>query len=417
MMYRKKLWIGAIALVLVIGLLIWRPWLSSELNQRLVKVTKGSFETYISAVGELQAQKAMDISVPEVSFRREIDIWAIKIMDIVEEGKIVKKGDHVATLEPTEVEENLVNVNQRLDDLYNSLEDAKLDSSLTLSEARNSIQQAYDQMLDQQIKVEQSVYESKAVQRQAIIGLEKAKRSLTKSRRDLDTQRRKLKMQISRYEDKVKRREHEKSLLEQLRSELAITAPANGMVVYGVGYDGQKVKVGSRVGRWAPLIATLPDLNTLVSEMFVKEIDIAKVQLGQKVRMKIDAFPNKEYAGEIINVANIGQEIPGEFQNGFKVLVRLEPFTDALLPGMTTSNQVVTGSWENALYVPKEAVYGNDSIRYVVQKSGMRTIRQQVVLGGENEEFIRIERGLTENQHVLLDKDLEHRKLELIQLD
>jgi len=97
-MYRKKLWIGAIALVLVIGLLIWRPWLSSELNQRLVKVTKGSFETYISAVGELQAQKAMDISVPEVSFRREIDIWAIKIMDIVEEGKIVKKGDHVATL-------------------------------------------------------------------------------------------------------------------------------------------------------------------------------------------------------------------------------------------------------------------------------------------------------------------------------
>ena len=85
-------------------------------------------------------------------------------------------------LEPTEVEENLVNVNQRLDQLYNSLEDAKLDSSLTLSEGRNSIQRAYDQLLDQEIKVEQSVYESNAMQRQAKIGLEKAERSLVKSR-------------------------------------------------------------------------------------------------------------------------------------------------------------------------------------------------------------------------------------------
>ncbi|MBI9060936.1 MAG: HlyD family efflux transporter periplasmic adaptor subunit [Marinilabiliaceae bacterium] len=416
-MHKKKGWIGAIALVLVIGLLIWRPWIASDANQQSAKVTSGVFETYISAVGELQAQKALDITVPEVSFRREINIWALKIMNIVEEGKIVKKGDHVATLEPTEVEENLVNVNQRLDQLYNSLEDAKLDSSLTLSEARNSIQRAYDQLLDQEIKVEQSIYESKAVQRQAKIGLEKAERSLTKSRRDLDRRRRKLKMQIRRYEDKVKRHEFEKNLLEQLRSELSITAPADGMVVYGVGYNGQKVKVGSRVGRWAPLIATLPDLNSLVSEMFVKEIDIAKVRLGQKVRMKIDAFPNKEYLGEILNIANIGQEIPGEFQNGFKVLVKLASFTDALLPGMTTSNQVVTGSWNDALYVPKEAVYGNDSIRYVVRKLGLKTIRQQVILGDENEESVRIEKGLEENQRVLLDKNVDHQKLELVTLD
>lgn len=416
-MHKNKRWIGAIALGLVIGLIIWRPWSASETNQQSAKVTRGAFETYISAVGELQAQKALDITVPEVSFRREIDIWAMKIMDIVEEGKIVKKGEHVATLEPTEVEENLVNVNQRLDQLYNSLEDAKLDSSLTLSEARNSIQRAYDQLLDQEIKVEQSVYESKAVQRQAKIGLEKAERSLTKSRRDLETKRRKLKMQIERYADKVKRREFEKNLLEQLRSELSITAPADGMVVYGIGYNGQKVKVGSRVGRWAPLIATLPDLNTLVSEMFVKEIDIAKVQLGQKVRMKIDAFPNKNYSGEIINIANIGQEIPGEFQNGFKVLVQLDSFTDPLLPGMTTSNHVVTGSWSDALYVPKEAVYGNDSIRYVVRDLGLKTVRQQVILGGENEESIRIANGLKENQKILLDINIDHRKLELVSLD
>ncbi len=402
MQNKKQIVIVAVIGLIFILLLILKPWNDSNDVKDSVKVIKGTFETYISEMGELKAQIALDITVPEVSYRRELDIWQLKILDIVEEGKIVEKGDHVATLDPTEVMERMRDVDKRLDGYYNSLENAKLDSSLTLSAARESIQKAKDRVLDMEIKLEQSTYESKAVQRQSKLELEQAQRSLAKVRRDLEKQRRKMIVSIDRYQRKIDKYEGRKKLYLQLQSELDIKSPANGMIVYGFGYDG-RVKVGTRVGRYAPLIATLPDLSSLVSEMYVKEVNIAKIAVGNEVRITIDAFPDKKFTGKIIKIANIGQEIPGEYQNGFKVEVRLDPFHVDLLPSMTTTNVVITGSWEDALMIPKKAVFGNDSLRYVMKKSGLNSEKQEVELGGENDDFFRITSGLEEGDVVLLE--------------
>jgi hypothetical protein len=139
--------------------------------------------------------------------------------------------------------------------------------------------------------------------------------------------------------------------------------------------------------------------------MYVKEVNIAKIAVGNEVRIAIDAFPDKKFTGEIIKIANIGQEIPGEYQNGFKVEVRLNPFHVDLLPSMTTTNVVITGSWEDALMIPKKAVFGNDSLRYVMKKSGLNSVKQKVELGGENDEFFRITYGLEEGDVVLLEDE------------
>ncbi len=390
--------------MLLILFLIVKSFLKEEESVR-VKVTRGTFETYITEIGELKAQKSLDILIPEVAFRRELDIWQMKILDIVEEGKIVQKGDHVATLDPTDVVEQLRDVDAKLDDYYNRLETAKLDSSLTLSAARDAIQKAKDDVLDKEIKVEQSVYESKAVQRQAKLELEQAKRYYERAKRDIEQSRRKLEVTIDRYNRKIQKYEKRKSLYMQLRSELDIKSPADGMIVYGMGYDG-RIRVGSRVGRWAPLIATLPDLSTLMSETYVKEVNIAKISLGNKVRISIDAFPDQKFTGEIVKIANIGQEIPGEYQNGFKVEVKLDPYHVELLPGMTTTNEIITGTWDDALMVPKNAVIGNDSVKYVLKRSGLNTVKQEVELGGENEEFFRITSGLNEGDEVIVDPKL-----------
>nr|WP_319397259.1 HlyD family efflux transporter periplasmic adaptor subunit [uncultured Carboxylicivirga sp.] len=414
-MNKKKIGIG-LGVILVIILLIWQPWKKSDETHRIVEVQKGLFETTVSAMGELKAQQALDINIPEVSFERELRIWELKIMSLVEEGKIVKKGDEVATLEPTEVQEKLTETNDRLSELYTLVEDAKIDSSITLMAARETIQKQRDNLLDAELKVQQSSYESKAVQRQSQIELEKAQRSLSKAKRDLITQTQNHKRKIARHQERVDRFEHRKKLYEQLLGEMSIKSPADGMIIYGYGYDGQKVKVGSYVGRWMPLIATLPDLNTIISEIEVKEIDIAKVAMGQKVKIKIDAFPKKVFSGEIISIANVGQEIPGEFQNGFKVIVKIIDYKDALLPGMTSTNTIVTNSIDNALFVEKAAVLGNDSLRYVIKKDGLSVVRQEVKVGYENEMFYSIEKGLSEGDKVYINYAENAKDKELVRL-
>ena len=176
-----------IAPIILLTVIIWQPWKTLSSSHKTIKVEKGLFETTVEATGELKAEKAVDITVPEVSFNDEVDIWAMKILSLIEEGKIVKKGDEVAQLEPTEVEENLTTVNEKLNELYTLVEDAKIDSTLALEAQRETIQKERDRVLDAELKVEQSSFESKAVQRQTAIELEKAHRSLSKSKRDLIT--------------------------------------------------------------------------------------------------------------------------------------------------------------------------------------------------------------------------------------
>ena len=86
--------------------------------------------------------------------------------------------------------------------------------------------------------------------------------------------------------------------------------------------------------------------------------------------------------------------------------VKLDPYHVELLPGMTTTNEIITGIWDDALMVPKNAVIGNDSIKYVLKRSGLKTVKQEVVLGGENEEFFRITSGLNEGDEVIVDPRL-----------
>ncbi|WP_430809826.1 MULTISPECIES: efflux RND transporter periplasmic adaptor subunit [unclassified Carboxylicivirga] len=414
-MNKKKIALTA-GVAIIIIVMIWRPWTKLGNTHKVVSVKSGALEAVVEVTGELKAEKAVDIQVPEVSFNEEVDIWAMKIMSIVEEGKIVKKGEEVAKLEPTEVEENLKQVNDRLKELYTLLEDAKIDSSLTLAAQRETIQKEKDRVLDTEIKVEQSTFESKAVQRQTQIQLEKAKRALAKAQRDLITQRQLHKTKIIRNQNKVERFERRKGLLEELRSQLSIKSPADGMIIYGRGYNGRKVKVGSRVGRWMPMIATLPDLSTMISEMYVKEIDIAKIELGQTVNITIDAFPKKIFKGSIFSIANIGQSMPGEFQNGFKVQVRINDYKEDLLPNMTTSNTIITQRIENTLFVEKSAVLGNDTLRYVIVKEGLHLLKKEVETGLENESFFEIKRGLAEHTKVLIESPDNLAELEIERL-
>ncbi|MCU4177162.1 efflux RND transporter periplasmic adaptor subunit [Carboxylicivirga sp. N1Y90] len=411
---KKIVYISGFVIILLV--IIWQPWASKNKSEQITQVQKGLFETIVTATGELKAQDAMDIKVPEVSFNEEVDIWAMKILSLIEEGKIVKKGEEVAKLEPTEVEENLASVTEKLNEQYTFVEDAKIDSSLALAASRETIQKEHDRVLDSELKVEQSSFESKAIQRQTQIEFEKAQRALLKAQRDLITKTQKHKSRIARSQRRVNRYENKQKLLEQLRSELTIVSPADGMIIYGTGYNGQKVKVGSRVGRWMPLIATLPDLSSIISEMQVKEIDIAKIKTNQQVEIKIDAFPKKSFKGEILSIANVGQNNPGEFQNSFKVIVKLSDYKETLLPGMTTTNTIITNSITDALFVDKKAVFGNDTLRYVVIKDGFQTKRQEIKVNLENEDFFQITEGLQERDKVLLNAPDNVSELPLLRL-
>jgi len=47
------------------------------------------------------------------------------------------------------------------------------------------------------------------------------------------------------------------------------------------------------------VVATLPDLSSMLSKVYVSEIEVSKVKPGQTAKITIDAFPGKSYAGTV----------------------------------------------------------------------------------------------------------------------
>jgi len=68
---------------------------------------------------------------------------------------------------------------------------------------------------------------------------------------------------------------------------------------------------------------------------------------------------------------------------------------------MTTSNQILTASYDSVLYIPIEAVH-EDSTAFVYKKEGFKVVKQNVVTGVTGENEVIILQGLKREDIILL---------------
>jgi hypothetical protein len=172
------------------------------------------------------------------------------------------------------------------------------------------------------------------------------------------------------------------------------------MVIYKRDRMGNKRKIGSTINPWDNVVATLPDMSSMISKTYVNEIDVSKVKSGQFVEIMVDAFPEKSYTGAVLSVANIGEQLPNADAKVFEVMIKVDQSDPILRPSMTTGNKIITKTIKDVIYIPLESVQaGTDSIPFVYQKNGDK---QVVVLGESNENNVIIEQGLEPGTQIYL---------------
>jgi HlyD family secretion protein len=400
-MSKRVSWVVIIVILTLLTGFVMLTRSKSETVKITSRVIRGPFEILVYSSGQLEAQNSEDIVVPDNLRDREIRIYEIKITDLVEEGTVVDSGDYVATLDQKAVEEALTTAREELEQAYNEFEDAKLDSNLTLSNFRDQIINAREEVEEKNIVLEESVFESPAVIRKAEMDLDKAKRKLQQEIQGYELKKRQAESKVERKKIELRQLENRVNKLNDVYHSLVITAPKAGMVIYGRDRTREKIKVGSTVSPWMPVIATLPDLSSMLSITYVNEIDISRVQIGQMVTLGIDALPGLTLEGEVVVKANIGQPMPKSDAKVFEVKIRVFGDVGDLKPAMTTSNLIQTGYFTDTIFVASEAVFANDSMQFVYLDRG-GIIKQVVDLGDQNENFFMVGKGLREGDVVLL---------------
>ncbi len=410
-MKRKHYIAIASVLAVVIAFLIFRPGKADGVKQLSVKVERGEFEILVTTTGELQAISSVEIIGPsELRNSRELRIREIKIQDLVPEGTVVDSGQYVATLDRTEVSTSLKDLQDELESAESQYLKTQLDTTMQLRELRDQLINLRFTMEEKQIVLDQSKFEPPATIRQATIDLEKSQRSFEQANDNYSLKVQQAQASMREATIKLDQARRKVEQMSSVIKKFTIFAPQSGMVIYKKEWSGQKRKVGSSINPWDLAVATLPDLSVMNSKTYVNEIDISKVKQGQEVRIGIDAFPEKKYTGEVIEVANIGEQLQNTDAKVFEVLIQVDQSDSIMRPSMTTSNQIITNVFSDVLYIPLEALHNEDSISYVYTKNN----KKQVIVPGEsNENYIIVEQGLKESDEVYLSVPTNPEKYKL----
>jgi HlyD family secretion protein len=150
-----------------------------------------------------------------------------------------------------------------------------------------------------------------------------------------------------------------KAALDKARDDLSkatIYAPISGRVVALSAEEGEVVVSGT-MNNPASVIGTIADLSEILAEVAVDETEVAYLELGQPVKLGVDALPEREFSGVVVEIGSSGFQRPRQPDvTFFKVKILLDEPDLALRPGMSARAEIETARNSDVLLAPIQAV-------------------------------------------------------------
>ncbi|AKS40488.1 efflux RND transporter periplasmic adaptor subunit [Wenzhouxiangella marina] len=319
-----------LGLVLAVAVAVWWFWPGEESSEapqiEVTAVERGDITRIVSAVGSVRALNTVEVGS---QLSGQIDQL------LADFNTPVQAGDLLARIDPQTFERRV----------------QEAEANLAVARANVSIQDAGIRKAEVALGNAEREYrrQQSLVERGLISAsdLDQAEATFLSAQADLDIAR----AQKTNAEATVLQRE---AALDSARIDLErteIRSPIDGVVIERAVDLGQTVAASLQ----APLLFSIAqDLSEIQIEASVDEADIGSVREGAEASFTVDAFPDREFAGQVTQV----RLAPLEEQNvvTYTVVINASNPGQRLLPGMTASIDIVTGVRENVLRVANAAV-------------------------------------------------------------
>jgi multidrug efflux pump subunit AcrA (membrane-fusion protein) len=213
------------------------------------------------------------------------------------------------------------------------------------------------------------------------------------------------------------------SKLELQRAEananrMLMKAPIDGLVVMQNVFRGSEfdqIKVGDQVYP-GQMFMQIVDPSAMVINATVSQVDVGRLRIGQRARVRFDAFPDLELPAHIYSVGSVGKPSRSrpDWVKELGVALRLDKMDPRVIPDLSVSCDVILEESEADAIVPREAVFsdtgrdGKESKPYVlVQGSKGAWSRREVELGAENFTHVAVKSGLKAGEVISLETPAE----------
>lgn len=330
-------------------------------------VKRGDFERVLALTGEIDAVSAASLKVPRIPQGK------VAIRALAPEGAEVKKGDVVAELDSSQfvtlVKERVLQLNQAEIDLervasQNGVQEA--DRALDVESKRAAFRRAeIDADVPEGILPKRDYLEKQLAARRAKVELDKSEEALATLRKtaemDLAVKRlalEKLRRTVKAAEDSI--------------GQMTLRAPSDGTVILGEhAQEGRKLQEADEVFMGFAVARVSASLARRV-RAWLADVDDGRVTLGMSARVFLDAHPERQFEGEIVEIAPVARAPSDRSQRRmFQVMIELRHAeTDLLRPGLSARAEVVIDTKKGALLVPRGAIDLQGARPHVVLASG-----------------------------------------------
>jgi HlyD family secretion protein len=182
--------------------------------------------------------------------------------------------------------------------------------------------------------------------------------------------------------------------------------------VMSAPFDGVVLDVTTEVGEWIspsppgvfiPPVVDLIDPRSLYLSAPIDEADVSRLELGLPVRITLDAFRGRSFAGALTYISSFVEtrqeqnrtlEVEAEFAEA-----ELPP---NLLPGLSADLEIILEARERVLRIPTYALMEGSRVLVV---SGEALEEREVSTGLQNWSYTEITSGLKAGERVVVSLD------------
>ena len=401
---------GIVAILLIAGGTGIVHLVRAETKLPTAEVKVGEFTENLPIRGEIKAQKSMVLTAPSGSGQ-------LQIIKMAKTGDPLKEGDIAVQFDTTQLQNQLNTRTSELKQAEREIDGAVAQAKMTAEQDATDVAKA-------KFDVERAKLDAGKQEILSQIDGEKAKLTLSDAEQKLKEalQKQQSDKAASAATIASGRLKRDKAQFDVNQTKtniehMALRAPVTGTATALTHWAGPGQQLEWRQGDsvWPGAgVMELPDMSTIQVAARADEIDRGRLQVGQRVRVRVDAVPDTEFTGKIAEISPMAKT---DFSGwppvrNFDIRISLDKKDDRLKPGMSASSRIEIDSMKDAILIPAQASFQKSgrSVAYVVRAGG-RYEQRTVEILRRNGSQLAVASGLKAGERVFTkDPTIEEEK-------
>lgn len=401
----KKKVIIAIIFIIIVVIVSYIKYAKRFIEVNTATVEKGNITKYVEELGVVKSENQVNIYSATTGMVSKV---------LVDIGHKVKKGDVLVILDKDEIIRDMEQLSNKRKAILAEYNEAKKPiDNREISKLELEIEDLEKKLanLRRILDNKKTLYDEGAISyeeyQEALLQMESETINLEKVKLDLEIIKKPISQDIvTKFETQLRQLDIQEKDLEKTYKDSIINSNIDGIVFGKFVEEGSYIQQGTS-------IMDIGNIDKLYIESDILVEDVMEVLEGAKVHITNKDLNIVDLEGTVKNIhpyAFAKTSDLGIQQKRVKVDIEINGNEKSLRPGYDLVVKIITEEVNNALIVPKKALFIIDGKDYVFIDDNGKAKLREVITGIENDKDVQIIQGLREGEIVILSPHKEIRE-------